>query len=237
MIRDATGLVTNPAGRTNAQGQLLPVVPTIGIGVHHSVGNSAVQDEAGERATIRAIDLQHVGQGFGGFGYHYIVFPSGRAYFCGGGQRAHVAGRNHELIGVVLSGTFTAVQPTEAAMSGLREVLLHLRAEWDIPVKGHREWALPGEGTACPGVVVPRDWEAFLAPPAPPPMPDGWVASHNQVLCFNGNGDVVVAIGDWEGERPGQISKLFGETWYWLRRGKARENGDYEAFWSPVKGD
>jgi hypothetical protein len=158
MIIDGTNLVTNPAGN-KAQDP----ARVIGWAVHHTVGNNAVQDEAGERGTIKAIDLQHVGQNFGGFGYHYIVFPSGRAYICGEGQRAHVAQRNHELRGIALSGTFTNAMPGEAQMAGLREVLARERLRFgERPIKGHKEWALAGEGTACPGVVAPRDWEAFM---------------------------------------------------------------------------
>lgn len=157
MILDATNEVTRPEGNAPLNPALL-----IGHAVHHTVGSNAVQDEAGERATIRAIDAQHVTLGFGGFGYHNIVFPSGRAYHCGEGQRAHVAKRNHELRGTVLSGTFTDVQPGEAQLQGLREVLLREMATKPVEIRGHREWALPGQGTACPGVVVPRDWQAFL---------------------------------------------------------------------------
>ncbi len=156
MIHNGSALVTNPNGNA-AQGAV------IGIAIHHTVGNNAVQSEAEERATIRAIDQQHVAQDFGGFGYHGIVFPSGRAYFCGSGQRAHVKGRNHELRGWVFSGTFTNEQPTVAAFEGMKEALLAERRQFGpVPIMGHREWALPGEGTACPGIIVPRDWEAFL---------------------------------------------------------------------------
>jgi hypothetical protein len=162
MILNATNEVTNPNGNR-------PQGTVIGIAIHHTVGNNLVQSEADERAVIAAIDRQHVAQGFGGFGYHGIVFPSGRAYFCGSGQRAHVARRNHELRGWVFSGTFVSELPTPEAFDGMREALLAERAQFgDVPIQGHREWALPGEGTACPGIIAPRDWDAFLVLPAPP---------------------------------------------------------------------
>ena len=165
MIIDARNLVTNPDGnRPQDPAQV------IGIAVHHTVGNNVVLNEIDERATIRAIDAQHVDADYGGFGYHGIVFPSGRAYHCGEGQRAHVAKRNHQLRGWAYSGTFTNSFPTPEAEAAMREVLLAEQARFgDIPIKGHREWALPGEGTACPGAIVPRDWGLFLAPPPPPP--------------------------------------------------------------------
>lgn len=210
MIIDATNLVTNPQGNR-------PQDPArvIGVAVHHSVGVNYVQAEADERATIRAIDLQHVAQRFGGFGYHYIVFPSGRAYKCGEGQRAHVAGRNHELRGVCMSGTFTNEQPTEAAMNGLREVL---RTEAFIApvVKGHREWALPGEGTVCPGVIVPRDWAAFMSEGARVWLYGNEVAGcevRGQQLFYWHRGVDVDAVGDYEGKFPGAHYHREGENW------------------------
>lgn len=158
MIIDATNEVTLPQGRA-------PMGTVIGHAVHHTVTTmAATATEAQERAHIRAIDRGHVPT-LGLFAYHMAVFPSGRAYLCGhlSGQRAHVAKRNHELAGVVLVGDFSSGLPTAAQWSGLREALLLMRQVYpDKPIRGHREWALPGEGTVCPGQVVPRNWEAFL---------------------------------------------------------------------------
>lgn len=214
MILDATNLVTNPAG--NRPQDPLRV---IGIAVHHTAGSNAVQSEADERATIQAIDRQHVGQDFGGFGYHGIVFQSGRAYRCGDGQRAHVAKRNHELRGWALHGTFTNVQPGEAQLNGLREVLLDERARFgNLPIKGHREWALPGDGTKCPGLVVPRDWDALLGPQ---PSPRQWLYGNevagceirgNQLFYWH-NGIEVDAVGDYEGAFPGAHYHNEGGNW------------------------
>lgn len=228
MIIDATSLVTNPQGN-KAQDP----ANVIGFAVHHTVGVNYIQSEADERATIRTIDQQHVAQDFGGFGYHYIVFPSGRAYKCGEGQRAHVKGRNHQLRGIAMSGTFTSQQPTEAAYNGLREILLKERETFykGYEIRGHREWALPGEGTECPGAIVPKDWDTFMNPPAPTPMQSGWIVSHNQILATQDN-LVVMAIGDWEGKFPGRIAKLFGTEWWWLRKG-----ANNEAYWSQEAGD
>lgn len=211
MIIDAANLVSNPQGNR-------PQDPArvIGLAIHHTVGNNAVQSEADERATIQAIDRNHLAQGYGGFGYHFIVFASGRAYHCGEGQRAHVALRNHELRGIAMSGTFTNSQPTDAAMNGLREVLMLERAVWDIPIKGHREWALPGEGTACPGIIVPRDWEAFLAEGARVWVYGNEVAGCEQrgkQLFFWHNGIEIDAVGDFEGAFPGAHYHNEGGNW------------------------
>jgi hypothetical protein len=215
MIIDATGLVTNPLGRTDKNGRLLPVVPTIGWAIHHTVGNSAVLTEIEEFESIRAIDRQHVQQGYGGFAYNYIVFQSGRAYHSGEGQRAHVALRNHELRGIAMSGTFTDVQPTDAALNGLREVLRHEGAAPHL-IKGHREWALPGEGTACPGVIVPRDWFAFMAEGARVWLYGNEVAGceiRGEQLFYWHNGIEIDAVGDYEGAFPGAHYHNEGGNW------------------------
>lgn len=240
MIIDARNLVTKPEGNKPQSPASL-----IGFAVHHTVGGNEVYSEDKERGIIAAIDAQHVSQGYGGFGYHYIVFASGRAYWCGEGQRAHVAQRNHELRGVALHGTFTSTLPGEAQWAGLREILLYERATFgNLPIKGHKEWALPGEGTACPGVVAPRDWEAFLNPqPARKfiagDADGGLEVAGNQLLVWN-NGVCVLALGDFEGQAPGQIAKLFGENWRWLRQGEnvvPLTDDVREAVWSTAKGD
>lgn len=230
MILDATGLVTKPDGNRPQDPSRL-----IGIAIHHTVGRNTVENETDERATIVAIDRQHVAQHFGGFGYHGIVFPSGRAYRCGEGQRAHVKGRNHELRGWAFSGTFTNELPTEAAFDCMREVLLEERARFGpLPIMGHREWALPGEGTACPGIIVPRDWEALLQ--EEPMNEDGWQKKGKQMVLVN-EGVEVLKVGDEAGEFPGRIAKNFGGEWHWLRLGRVHEGNWHEATWNPTEGD
>ena len=98
---------------TNASGRFkIDHASLIGIAVHHSVSGdylAAGGPESEELAHLQAIDRYHVGQNFGGIGYHLAAFTSGRLYLLGDldGARAHVAGRNHELLGVVAIGTFT----------------------------------------------------------------------------------------------------------------------------------
>ena len=147
-ILDARNEVTNPQGR-RAVGWI------VGVAYHHTV--TTVPPDAGEaeeRAHLRAIDAYHVRQGYGGFGYHLAVFPSGRTYLCGdlSGQRAHVAGRNHELLGVAAVLDATRQQPTPAQLAGLGRAI---RACWDytgreVAAAGHGDWALPGWETGCP---------------------------------------------------------------------------------------
>lgn len=153
---DARGIVTNPAGFGR-------VSNPIGFAVHHSVTTMpANATEADERLHIQTIDRYHASLGWGGFGYTAVAFPSGRSYQCGDldSQRAHVKGRNHELIGVVAIGTFTDKLPAEPQLNAIAECLSAFRGAFgSLPVKGHSAWALPGEGTACPGQLGSVGWD------------------------------------------------------------------------------
>lgn len=152
---DARAYVTNPQGRYK-----VPWSDVIGIAVHHSVTWLGAEARVGatqgdELAHIREIDAYHVSQGWGGFGYHIAVFPSGRVYLCGDldGARAHVASRNHELRGIVLIGDFSQEDPTQLQLRGAVIGIAGVRvaAGRDLPVAGHRTWALPQYPTSCPG--------------------------------------------------------------------------------------
>lgn len=163
MIRNAQAQVTAPDGR----GPLVPV----GIAVHHSVTKADEHWlEAQERIHIQTIDQYHaspppLGAGFGLFGYHMAVFPSGRVYLCGelDGMRAHVAKRNHELIGIVAIGNFVGGPPLAPQLEGIIEAIRYVREQvGPLPIKGHNDWALPGEGTACAGALNNVDWEPLL---------------------------------------------------------------------------
>ena len=80
---------------------------------------------------------------------------SGRGYICGSiiQQRAGVASRNHEILSFAFVGNLQNDLPTPAAMETARALVQKWRWELErrVPVKGHRDWALPGHGTACPG--------------------------------------------------------------------------------------
>jgi hypothetical protein len=163
---DARNVVTAPEGRFRLARQRL-----IGIALHHSVSGDYLPQgasQAQERAHIRAIDRYHVEQGYGGFGYHLAAFASGRLYQLGDldAARAHVAGCNHELLGIVAIGTFTTVLPGKPQMEALADGIRLLRASAGahLPAKGHSAWALPGQGTACPGLLADTDWSAAAMP-------------------------------------------------------------------------
>mgnify|MGYP001566569674 CR=1 FL=1 len=139
---------------------------TDGISIHHSVTSAADIDinlsgstEDEEKSLIIQINAYHRDiQGWScGFGYNAIVFPSGRVYTVGkcGGQRAHVAGKNHILAGIVMAGNYSGVRPTQALMEGVARWIYAMDAEYNnsnkLPVGGHRWWASASDATACPG--------------------------------------------------------------------------------------
>lgn len=136
--------------------------------VHHTAGAtlSVNATEAEELAHILAIDLQHKNQGFGGFAYHMIVFPSGRSWWAArfDRYRAHIAERNPEFIGCVLAGTFTTTLPGPAQLAGLKRSLLFIQANSDAGpgIFGHKQKAIPSDPTACPGIIADTNWEEFL---------------------------------------------------------------------------
>lgn len=174
-----------PSGRTGRY----PLDPAavIGIAIHHCVGHvDPAWAQAAEEQHLYVIDAQHIGQGFGGFGYHLAAFPSGRVYYCGdlGFARAHVASRNFELIGVALMGAFTAVPPPDAQLRAAAEAVAFVRQAYPgVLVAGHRQWALPQFPTACPGDTF-ADWVPGLSsvPVAANPGLDELVTFFGQVV-------------------------------------------------------
>lgn len=160
VLIDARQHVTNPRGRFK-----VPKGDIIGKAAHHSVsggtffmaGQTTAQDEINH---IRMIDAYHVSIDFGGFAYHTCAFPSGRAYQTGDfdGARAHIWGRNHELLGWVLIGDYQEQLPSGGGMAAAAECERAFDAYLgrQVPLKGHIDWALAGHGTACPGRVRER---------------------------------------------------------------------------------
>lgn len=134
----------------------------IGAAVHHDAAimapgdrdfNGSTLDEDLER--LEAIHRHSLTQGWGTFPYHMMASPNGRLFYTLDLRYygAQVARRNHETVGLALMGDFTSRHPGDgqlcAAAMGL--VVMMRRAGRLLALKGHREWALPGHGTACPG--------------------------------------------------------------------------------------
>ena len=119
--------------------------------LHHSVTNPALDP----LQSLQSIYDSHRRQGWPGIGYHLLISRDGRIFLAGGAEtvRAHVFGRNETSLGVCCIGDFTDATPD------LRQLVAagRLKRELDfalggvIPAYTHRAYALPGQGTACPG--------------------------------------------------------------------------------------
>lgn len=131
--------------------------------VHHS---GVVGDSESE-----AIAAWHTSRlGWPGIGYHFVVHENGEIDYTGdlATVRYHVAGRNRECVGVCIPGDFTAKAPNELQLGAARNLARVLRPLLDpdetgrVAMVGHREIALPGYRTACPGDTW-RDWIGVIA--------------------------------------------------------------------------
>ena len=147
------------------------------IAIHHSVTPTpaASWTQSQEVAVLDSIHRHHVAKGFGGIGYHLCCFPSGRWYYvCSLGQwGANVGGRNSELFGVCIIGTYTEIMPIDAALrSGALSVdLIDRYLKRKVAPRPH---GLPGgwSATTCPGVIRNKAATIRSYLPAPPPATD-----------------------------------------------------------------
>ena len=155
----------------------------VGIGIHHCTAPNMTVHEmdtiAEEEAHIKALDAYHQQQfDAGGFGYSAAIFPSGRAYSMGPltQVRAGIAKRNYEIASFVLMGNFMTERPTSEAIASARELVVVWRRQLgrQAPVKGHREWALSGYGTACPGDTW-QEWIPELEEQVPDETEELWL--------------------------------------------------------------
>lgn len=209
---DVRSRMTAPEGRF----KISPADLT-GIAMHHSVSGDnlgAAAGEGDERAHLTAIDRYHVQQQFGGIGYHLAVFPSGRIYQLGDldGARAHVAGRNHELLGIVAIGTFTETRPALRQLAALQHAVRHCRAYAgrELPVRGHGEWSLPGQGTICPGLLRDIDWDGAEQPAAPAMIRFNGIARslEGRELPHGISGGVLEAVSEFALPRQARLVRI-----------------------------
>lgn len=128
-----------------------------GIVIHHTavLFPAADMTEADELNHIRVIHLYHKSTGWGGFAYHFIVFPSGRCYYVVDLHLwgAHVGGLNDRKFGIVAAGDFSDTPPTPAQFVGLWEPLIPIANVLNrgVPITPHSQWT----DTSCPGKAWP----------------------------------------------------------------------------------
>ena len=109
-----------------------------------------------------------------GIGYHFFVMPDGTAYEVGNidTERACVWGRNKESLCICLSGDFTKQQPPDEQIAATVALIKCLREKYpplrDVKIVGHRDIALPGHTTQCPGNTW-LQWKRFFVQQTPEP--------------------------------------------------------------------
>lgn len=139
-----------------------------------------IHHTAGAGGNVNTIRQEHKSRGWSDIAYHGVITnghggPDGE-YQAGrpeARQGAGVYGNNKDRLQVALVGNFEKPHPgftgppTPRQLRTLGEWLLERGRKWRIPaakVQGHREIALPGHATACPGTEMPlgrvRTWYA-----------------------------------------------------------------------------
>ena len=133
-----------------------------GVAVHHDgaimapgdqdYSGSSLDEDLERLQTIYSVSLSN---GWGGFCYHLVGSPNGRVFYTQSvyNYGAQVARRNDELLGIALMGDFTNARPNRAQLcaGGLALVAAWYLAGRLLDTRGHWEWALPSDPTACPG--------------------------------------------------------------------------------------
>ncbi len=131
---------------------------------HYSATPRAPDWRAGVRAA-RSFHRSHLGRGWAGIGYHFVIPDDGAIICCRPvvWRGAHVLGQNDGRVGVNMPGT-TGDRPTRRQARALNWLLHHAhtralprphRTQNDLsrlPILGHREVA--GQATACPGLFL-----------------------------------------------------------------------------------
>lgn len=90
--------------------------------VHHSGGTDANPLADTSEHTAKGIELWHVGKGWDGLGYHYVIHKDG-AIWAGRPEHrngAHTVNHNSTSIGICLTGNFDATLPTRAQEESLK---------------------------------------------------------------------------------------------------------------------
>jgi hypothetical protein len=104
-------------------------------------------------AVPRAIEAQHLAQGWSGVGYHFVVDQAGNIYEGRGWTRqgAHCPGHNVSGIGVQIA-IGGDQKPTEAALAACRALYDEAcrKTGRTLAKKGHRD----GIATQCPGSLL-----------------------------------------------------------------------------------
>lgn len=130
------------------------------ITVHHA-GGSVDRETSWNGVVYRLEGIRkgHVDLGYGDIGYHFVIDASGRVWEGRslGYEGAHVSGRNHGNIGVMVLGNFEEQEPADAQLTSMGALVDALRGRY--AVKTHRVYGHRDLGpSVCPG----RNLYAFV---------------------------------------------------------------------------
>jgi N-acetyl-anhydromuramyl-L-alanine amidase AmpD len=101
------------------------------------------------------IEQWHLGKGYAGIGYHYIITGDGKLHTGRPATEvgAHAYGRNSDTLGICLTGNFDKEKPSDAQMKTLIQLLATLCQRHKLrtaAIIGHRDTI----ATSCPGANV-----------------------------------------------------------------------------------
>ncbi|MEU4986565.1 peptidoglycan-binding protein [Streptomyces sp. NPDC021969] len=157
-------------------------------------------------AIPRAIEAQHLAQGWAGIGYHFVVDQAGNIYEGRGWTRqgAHCPGYNRSGIGVQIA-VGGDQQPSEAALAACRALYDEAcrRTGRTLAKRGHRD----GIATQCPGDILYAWVQAGMpakgyAPPAGGTAPSGGTPARYRVTInglqygYGAHGSHVTRVGE-----------------------------------------
>ena len=124
--------------------------------IHHSAISRAKNSEQ-----FDAINNYHKRKGWGMIGYHFLIEPNGRIRVGRLENQigAHCIGRNHDSLGICLTGNFDIEDPTKEQEKSLKILLSDLLKEYPkAQIKYHRNFA----NKSCPGKLIADNWAKNL---------------------------------------------------------------------------
>lgn len=159
-----------------------------GLKIRSRTVREILHHSAGETGDAYQFHKQHLGQGWAGIGYHFVILPDGtiqrgrpEQYI---GSHAGSNG-NGDSLGINFVGNFMTHGPTEAQIQAY--LWLHQRNEQiygHLEVVGHRDVM----ATACPGDMFPMErikqligGNSMVTGPI-----QGWETQHIQLAVQNG---------------------------------------------------
>ena len=190
--RIVTARSINLQFRPNKLARMGPEHGTVG---HYSGVPGRARNLAEGIAKARSFHESHLGRGWAGIGYHYLIADDGSIVCCRSTfhKGAHVDGKNDSLIGVNMPGTLQGPpkpvirdQPTRAQARTFNWLLRHAHTEAmprvhrtdrdlsRLPIQGHKDL----NNTSCPGLfhaMYLMGGEPWVEPTGDTELPEGFV--------------------------------------------------------------